>query len=119
MAVRIGWALMLAGASAAGCHTQRRTEPTPEVPYADVLQVAQELGMHIQRDRSTQALILEDPVNRIVVAPGLTYALVNGQYVDLGWEARTYQGRLIMPAEGVRRITKLLKSRPAHRAGAA
>jgi len=99
----------------AGCAGQRPIEPIPGVRFTDVLAVGRELGMTAQRDPVTQAIVLTDAANQVVICPGTAVALVNGKFVDLGRPARYHAGRLVVPVVGLRRITRLLKPRPVAR----
>ena len=109
--------LLFAAALAAGCTHSTEPYGPHDVQYADVIDLATELRMAVARDKTTQALILSDAANQVVVSPGTSTALVNGHYVDMGRPARAYQGSLIVPVEGVKRITALLKPRPSSRGG--
>ena len=70
-----------------------------------VLEVGRELGMSARRDPVSQAIILSDAVNQVTICPGTAVALVNDKLVDLGRPAQYYKGRLIVPVEGLRRVT--------------
>ena len=96
-----------------GCSGPRTGEPLPAPSWVDVMEAAHELGMAVERDPVSQALVLTDEANRVVVCPGVAEALVNGAFVELGAPARFHEGRLVIPVEGLRRVTARLKARPA------
>jgi len=106
-------------AALAGCDgaNRRPDEPVPTVEVTDVLNVAGELGMKVERDAVSQALILTDGVNRVVITPETPVALVNGAFVNMGASARFRDGRLLVPVRGLKRVTDRLKPRPRSTGG--
>jgi len=112
-----GVGLTAAALLLAGCTRQKTIELTPGVPFTDVLEVGRQLGMTAQRDPVSQAVILSDAANQVVICPGTAVALVNDRFVDLGRPAQYHEGRLIVPVEGLKRVTGSLKPRPLRRRG--
>ena len=111
-----GFALVGVGLLAVGCATTpRRPEPPGSPLYTDVAEAARYLKMNVSRDAAAGAIVLTDGTNRVVILPGSATAMVNSRPVDLGQSAGYYQGRLVVPVDGLRRIAGHLRPRPAGR----